>query len=250
MIKKVLLGMVALVLLLSAAAVGSVMYARQTPPPQIVANFVDLEKIEKISTYRSCAGHVTVPQDERESKRNMKVYYWVKPEYVGSDTVEIYAPYDGYVSTIRDEPELGLEGEIWISPVRTFLPAIGVWSFSVHHIHVREDLKMGSAVRAGELIGYGAASTERGRSFDFIYGTLGLPPGRIDNWTAPFDDLDFIFDHMTDEVFAEYQKHGIASRDELYLTKEERDAKPCQYAGQGPHFINQEDPDNWVFLKD
>lgn len=58
------------------------------------------------------SGHVTVPQDNRESKRNMKHYYWVKPEYNKSETVEIYAPYDGYVSVLRNGPGLNLAVEI------------------------------------------------------------------------------------------------------------------------------------------
>ncbi len=246
MLKKMLLCVGAVVLLF----VAYVIRVLTAPPPLLVANVMDLEQIERISKYRSCVGHVTVPQDEREGARSMKAYVDVKAEYGKANTVAIYAPYDGYVSILRDEPEQGLEGEIWLSPVRTFLP-LGLWNFSVQHIHPREDLTVGSRVLAGEVLGYAAVDdTPYGRTFDLVYGKLGLPPKRIDNWTGPFADLDFLFDHMTDEVFAEYQQYGISSREMLYISKEERDRDPCTYQGEGPYFEAQEDQDNWAVLQE
>ncbi|MBI2051032.1 MAG: hypothetical protein HYT31_04510, partial [Parcubacteria group bacterium] len=205
MLKKVLIAIGGLVLLLVAAVLVSLARARAVPAPTIIANVTELDKIEKISRYRSCAGHVTVPQDGREARRNMKHYFWVKPEYNRSNEVAIYSPYDGYVSIKRSEPELKLEGEIWIAPKRMFalLPPVGMWNFSVQHIAVRDDLRVGDKVMAGELIGYAALSEERGDSFDIVYAKLGFPPKRIDNWTAPFADLDSIFNHMSGEVLAE-----------------------------------------------
>src|SRR3989338_3731901 len=98
--KKVskIIGVVILILI-SALFILFIL-SQNAPPPQIITNFTELYKIEKISKYRSCAGHTTVPQDEREMKRSMKHYFSIKPEYLGSDTVEIYSPYDGYVSVL------------------------------------------------------------------------------------------------------------------------------------------------------
>lgn len=219
-------------------------------PPVITANFVDLNKIEKISKYRSCAGHVTVPQDQREGRRNMKHYFWVKPEYNQNKTIEIYSPYDGYVADLRSDPNENLEGEIWITPMQIFamVPPFGVWSFSVQHIDVISDLKLGNKVKAGELIGWAAISEKRGDSFDIVYGKSGFPPKKIDGWTAPFSDLDSVFDHMSDSVLAEYRRKGI-SKDDLLISKAERDQNPCRYQGEGPHFDSQEDSDNWAVLQ-
>lgn len=181
----------------------------------------------------------------------MKHYFWVKPEYNKTQTVEIFSPYDGYVTTLRDEPELDLEGEIWIAPksLPVFLPPIGVWQFSVQHIDVRKDLKRGSEVKAGELIGYAALSSQRGDSFDIVYGKLSLIPKKIDNWTAPFSDLDSVFSHMSDQVFAEYKQKGLTSKEEFIISKETRDQNLCQYQGEGPYFSNQELPENWVVFE-
>ncbi|MBI4004945.1 hypothetical protein HY358_02305 [Candidatus Roizmanbacteria bacterium] len=251
MIKKITLAIGILILILVSAAFLSMKAAQSKPPPEIVANFTNLDKIEKISRYRSCTGHVTVPQDEREGKRNMKHYFWVKPEYNKSKTVEIYSPYEGYVADIRSDPQDNLEGEIWISSEKIFalMPPFGVWSFSVQHIDVRGDLKLGDKVKAGELIGWAALSEKRGNSFDIIYGKSGFPPKRIDNWTAPFADLDSVFNHMNDEVFAQYQKKGISSKQDILISKEKRDQNPCQYKEKGPYFMNRDDQDNWVYLQ-
>lgn len=166
--------------------------------------------------------------------------------------VEIYAPYNGYVTTLRSEPEEGLEGEIWIVPKRKLpmLPPFGVWQFSVQHIDVRRDLKLGSEVKAGELIGYAAFSNERIPTFDIVYGKMALPsaPKRIDNWNSPFADLDSIFDHMSDEVLVQYQQRGI-TKDNIVVNKEDRDNNPCAYRGQGPYFADSDDSLNWIELK-
>ncbi|KKS41032.1 MAG: hypothetical protein UV04_C0016G0026 [Candidatus Gottesmanbacteria bacterium GW2011_GWA2_42_16] len=247
---KMIKGLGILLAVLVLLIVLSIVSAKNTPPPQIVANFTNLERIEKISKYRSCVGHVTVPQDQRETKRNMKHYFWVKPEYNKTSTVEIYAPYAGYVTVLRTEPGLNLEGEIWITPDRkifSVLPPFGIWNFSVQHIDVRKDLKMGSQVKAGELIGYAALSEKRGNSFDIVYGKMSLTPKKIDNWTDPFTDLDSVFDHMSDEVLAKYQETGL-DKENIVISKEDRDQNPCQYQDQGPYFLNQDALDNWVEL--
>lgn len=248
--KKVLkiIGALILVLVVGVGVLFAV--ARKAPPPQIVANFTELDKIEKISKYRSCAGHTTVPQDEREMKRSMKHYFSVKPEYLGGDTVDIYSPYDGFVTGIREDRAEGLEGEIWIAPKNIFavLPPIGRWSFSIQHIYIRDGLKRGSEVKAGELIGHAAVATENRSTFDVVYAKGSITPKRIDNWMGPFADLDSIFNHMSEKIFAQYQEKGISSKEEFIISKEERDQNPCTYKDDGPYFINQEDSGNWIVL--
>lgn len=129
------------------------------------------------------------------------------------------------------------------------MPPIGVWQFSVQHIDVRKDLRRGSEVKAGELLGFAALSSERGDSFDIVYGKMSMIPKKIDNWTAPFTDLDSIFNRMSDEVFAKYQQKGVTSKEELIISKEKRDQALCEYQGEGPYFNNQFAEDNWTILK-
>lgn len=251
MVRKILIGVGILIIVLISAVFISIKSAQGKPTPQITANFTNLDKIEKISRYRSCAGHITVPQDSREGRRNMKHYFWVKSEFNKPKTVEIYSPYDGYIADVRSDLKMGLEGEIWITPMQIFalVPPFGVWSFSVQHIDIKPGLKMGDKVKAGDLIGYAAISEKRGDSFDIVYGKSGFPPKTVDGWTDPFADLDSVFNHMSDQVFARYQQKGLSSKEDLIISKEERDQNPCQYQGEGPYFQNQADPDNWAVLK-
>lgn len=248
--KKILKIIGVVIFILAIGVFVLFILAQKAPPPQIVAHFTELDKIEKISKYRSCAGHTTVPQDEREMKRSMKHYFSVKPEYRGSDTVDIYSPFDGFITNVREDRADGLEGEIWIAPKDLFiiLPPIGRWTFSVQHINIRAGLKRGSEVMAGELIGYAAVAAENRGTFDVVYAKGALTPKRIDNWMGPFTDLDSVFNHMSEEVFAQYQKKGVTSINELIIDKEERDQNPCIYKDNGPYFINQEYPGNWVVL--
>ncbi len=252
MLKKIIFALGILVLAAVGVVAISLFMSRNAPAPVLAANFIDLDKIEKISKYRSCVGHTTVPQDMREMRRSMKHYFQVKPEYQRNQTVEIYSPYDGYVSVIRSDlqEEHPLEGEIWIRPKNAgliFAPPFGLWQFSVQHIDVREGLKRGSEVKAGEIIGYAALSKER-ETFDIIYAKLAILPKKIDNWRGPFADLDSVFNHTSQEVLAEFEERGI-SKEEIILQKEERDQDPCVYRDQGPYFENQEDEENWIALQ-
>ncbi|MCL4365787.1 hypothetical protein M1437_01000, partial [Patescibacteria group bacterium] len=194
---------------------------------------------------------VTVPQDERESKRSLKHYFEVKAEFSKNQTVEIYSPYDGYVSSLRSAPEEGLEGEIWIVPKRNLpiLPPFEAWQFSVQHIDIRDGLKMGSEVKAGEKIGYAAFSEGRIPTFDIVYGKMAFPPipQKIDNWSSPFSDLDSVFNHMSESVFAKYQQKGL-SKEKVIFSKEARDQNPCVYKDNGPYFTD-DSSDNWATLQ-
>ena len=62
---------------------------------------------------------------------------------------------------------------------------------------------------------------------------MSLTPKKIDNWTDPFTDLDSVFDHMSDEVLAKYQETGL-DKENIVISKEDRDQNPCQYQDQGP----------------
>lgn len=251
MLRKILLAIGVLISVILVIGITSFISAKNQPPPQLVADFVDVENLTKISKYRSCAGHVTVPQDERESKRNMKHYFFVKPELVGTNKVKIFAPYDGYVSSIRSDPQEGLEGEIWIVPKRTlqFLPPMGIWAFSVQHIVVADNLRRGSEVKAGDVIGHAAVPSEERASFDIVYAKPAMKPKMIDNWNSPFSDLDSVFNHMSSEIFAKYQERGVETKEDMFITKEERDQKPCEYQRNGPYFENQKDSSNWTYLE-
>lgn len=41
----------------------------------------------------------------------------------------------------------------------------------------------------------------------------------------------------------------MKSLEEVIITKEKRDQSPCVYKDNGPYFLNQEDPNNWVIFQ-
>lgn len=247
-VKIPLRRIIIIIIIISAVLFGILTW--KSSQPLLISNITELSKIEKISKYRSCVGHTTVPQNEIEMKRSMKHYFKVKQEFLGDKTVEIYAPFDGYVSTIREDRANGLEGEIWIVPNDIFviLPPIGRWSFSVQHINIKEGLKRGTEVKAGEIIGYAAVSPNVNRdTFDVVYGKGAFLPKMIDNWNGPFLDLDSIFNHMSAKVLDEFQKKKV-SKDTVIINKNKRDQSPCRYKDNGPYFLGPDDPKDWVLL--
>lgn len=225
-------------------------YNKSLTSPQIVTNVVDVNKIKQISPFRSCSGHTVIPQNGRETKRNMKHYFNVLPEFNQEETVEIYAPYDGSVGLIRTGTDK-FEGELWIAQDRgllSFLPPIGLWMVNFEHIRPRPDLKYGTRVKAGELIGHGSFYVYKTGSFDVLYATIGFPPKKVDNWLSPFGDLDSIFNHMSDNVFAEYQQKGV-TKENIIISRDVRDRNPCVYRDAGPYFEADNNLSVWVNLQ-
>ena len=244
MLPKILIGVPVLIIGLITLIFASIKYNESLDPPELVANFVDINKVSKISKFRSCTGHTTIPQDGKEMKRNMKHYITLYLEYKKENVVEVYAPYDGYIALILNE-------EIWVAPVRksllNILP-INQWMFNVIHVKPKEGLAVGSQVKAGELIGFGTflQYPEFDPGLDEVYGMMHIPPKKIDNWNSPYGKLHSIFNHMSKEVLAEYEQKGVTQKN-IIISQEERDRDPCVYRDGGPYFENSGSSD-WVEL--
>lgn len=207
--------------------------------PVLTVNFMDIAKIERISKFRSCQGHTVVPQDESETKRNMKHYVILKPEFWGGGKkVAVYAPFDGRVAGIRTEKELGLEGEI------AFSSGASRWEVSYLHLDVLSNIKKRQKVKAGQIVGYAS-----NKGVDVVYsGRGGFGVKNIDGWQSPYGALDSVFNHMSAALLAKYQAKGISQTDMIY-TKEQRDADPCQYVENSPNIAqlnNFAHPEDWV----
>ncbi len=208
-------------------------------PPTVTANFMDIDKIDKISKFRSCQGHTVVPQDESETKRNMKHYVILKKElWGGGGKIAVYAPFDGRVAGIRSEKEKGLEGEI------SFSVGGSRWEVSYLHLDVLDGVKKRQKVKSGQIIGY---ASDKG--VDVVYSTGGgILPKNINGYYSPYGKLDSIFNHMSADLLAQYQAKGISQTDMNY-SKEFRDASPCEYVENSPNEAQLNDfahPEDWV----
>ncbi len=71
----------------------------------IVANPLNLSQIQRISKFRSCIGHdysgLNIER-EKETLRSMKHYIEPLPSLIGTDQVNIFAPFDGEISEVKD----------------------------------------------------------------------------------------------------------------------------------------------------
>ena len=219
----------------------------------IVVNPLDLSQIRAFSKYRSCMGHDYRNPTAREgiketTPRSMKHYIKVKEELMGkNEVVKAIAPFDGKISNIeKSDPERKpYDQQIWLTPDNGSLSP-RQWNFVFFHIDLRDDLKQGSQVKAGEVIGT-------------AYMTRG-PENSTDNFdmavkfTRPMAEpaVDFPLAHATDEVLSEYEADGITLAD-MEISKEYRDQNLCKTTGDSQagdvYFERNTDPNDMVYLR-
>lgn len=193
----------------------------------IVVNPIDLSQIASISQFRSCIGHDYSGKNTegvKETNRSMKHYLAPIPELEQSTgKVIAIAPFDGKISSIEDG-ENPRGDQVWLSSSSS-----GSWNFIFFHIDLLPELRKGSEVGSGQLIGY--ADLEGGANFDFALKKVGFGG----------QTLDSPFLYMADEVMAEYEAVGVTPEN-IVILKEQRDANPCNFGvGSGQ--------DEQVFLK-
>ncbi|HVO73247.1 MAG TPA: hypothetical protein VMT35_04435 [Ignavibacteriaceae bacterium] len=207
-------------------------------PKFVVKDFTQLSKIEKISKFRSGAGHDY--SDSYESCRSMKHYYSVYDSFRHNNTDEIYSPVNGSINSISPDghgASIGLNNkQIQIRPHDQ--PAFIIRIF--HCDLISSDIAAGKEVQAGELLGYGRLYyddiDEYGDNFD-IAVWVNTPSGMR---------LVSYFDTMNDSVFSNYISRGAHSRQDFIITKEERDSDTLNCSGET--FLNNGNLENWFIL--
>jgi hypothetical protein len=217
-------------------------------PKFITADFVNVSNLEKISKFRSGAGHNY--SDEYEAPdRSMKHYFVPLPQYretQGTDhSLRVYSPVAGTVVKIKDDiwnTTLGLGShQLHIIP-----DGYNMFEVRLFHINNLDTIVVGSHVSAGQWIGYAdmRESYTNDLAVDCIYGaTPSYPnPQRPEGFPNDRGIKDVsAFEVMVDSLFTQYQARGIANRSELAFTKEYRDANPVT-DWQHLH------PEDWVTL--
>lgn len=205
--------------------VGAASYDLETlgPPRVLTSNYIDLSRIERISRFRSAIGHHYAFSPD-EPCRSMKHYYQPLLE---SDwtTVDIYAPATGMVGLTSE----GSDYKVSVLPRE--MPWLQVVIF---HVNPDPHIVRGAWVEAGDHVGKHA----RQNTMSDIAMSLGpVEEGRLLSY----------FETMTDDVFAEYQARGVASREAATITKAERDADPVPCQAQSA-FPEQGTIENWLYL--
>jgi len=223
------------ILLLLLVLVGASCGKKSTSPsdggdiPRFVrTDFIELDKIAKISKFRSTEGH-DYP-DDYESCRSMKHYYCPKGGDPGQShqpswrDIRIFAPVTGTVSDLREE---WAGTQVWIS-ARDY-PKL--W-FGIFHITLRVPLEIGDPVTEGTVLGnHGSDETMS----DIAVALCDNNKRRLYSF----------FDVMTDSLFATYQARGIATRDDLIISRAARDADTVTCSGM---YFNGGTIPSWVPL--
>lgn len=195
-----------------------------TPTRFVGTHFTELDKIERISLFRSAAGHSYT--DACESCRSMKHYYAPYPAWRANGVIEVRSPVDGLVVIVRDDGHGASPGDenkqVHIRP--TAYPA---YTFVLFHVDLTAPaIEAGDVVVAGQAIGTARLEypdlSEVADNFD-IGVQLHTPYGeRFVSW----------FDVVTDTLFANYASRGVTSRDALVLTEAQRDVDPLTCDGE------------------
>lgn len=211
----------------------------------ITAHPFNLAQIQGLSKYRSCEGHdyraPTMTGETEATPRSMKHYVKVKPEFAGTvDKVEVFAPFDGKISAVKDEESSG--SQVWLTPDSR---GVSQWQFVFFHITLDKSLKKGSVVTAGQRIGAAYLLRDGGGKGDnFDIALKFTQPARRPAVDAPFN-------HATQKVLDEYAKYGVNASD-LIISKEERDNRPCplssKHEGPDVFFLPNSAEDDYVWL--
>jgi hypothetical protein len=190
-------------------------------------NVVDPANLAGITRFRSCCGHSY--GGSGESNRSMKHYLIPFAALMGSDrSVPVFSPFDGEIVSMNPEQHvlwcLGATFQGYqIRIVPRARPDTHVVIF-----HVNATRGPG-AVASGEQIGYADLRNCDGySSFD-----VTIQSG---------SDLYSYFDWLEDGTFAPWQARGLPSREAAIVSKEARDADPCDFSIQ-----TQCDADTIVF---
>jgi len=180
-------------------------------PKFVTSDHIELDKIERISKFRSGEGHDY--SDDFESCRSMKHYYSPDSQLDWSQ-IKIFSPVDGTILKMELEglPNSGKQVHIR----STAYPA---FTFKIFHVNINETLSVGDSVVAGQEIGTHISNI----TTDDIAVGVSTPEG----WK-----LVSFFSVMTDTLFQTYQNRGAQSRDDFIISKEARDSDPLNCTGE------------------
>lgn len=193
--------------------------------PQFVnTNYIELDKIYRISRFRSSVGHDY--SDAFEHCRSMK-HYFEPLSTLDWSTVKIFSPVTGQITRVEEE-WAGTKIEIASRDYPAF-------RFSVFHINPVKTFNIGEEITEGRQLGNHTGP----ETMSDIAVIVNDPTrqGRMISW----------FDVITDKIFIEYRNRGISGRDSMIISRELRDTYPLSCSGET--FTSNDILENWVVLQ-
>lgn len=193
------------------------------PPKFISIDYIELDKIERISKFRSSVGHDY--SDGVESCRSMKHYFQPKNSVEWSQ-IKIVSPVKGTVVRI-DQEWAGTQVQIRPDSVQSC-------TIIIFHIALQHPLSVGDSVSLGQFLGTHIGSQTMS---DIAIGFSVQNTRRLFSY----------FDVINDSLFQHYKNRGITSRSDCIISKETRDSDSLKCSGET--FGSSGTIENWVILK-
>ena len=200
-------------------------------PRFINSNCIDLDKIAKISRFRSGYGHDY--SDDFESCRSMKHYFEPGGD-IDLSTIKIFSPVNGTIIGFTEEwdgPDLWKGTAVGIKP-----DGYEAFCIVLFHIDLIKPPEVGDRVLAGQELG---TSEKVAGTASEISIEVRSPEGVR---------LISFFEIMTDDLFSLFWARGILSREATIITKEERDADTLSCNGE--EFFDGGSLENMLDLND
>ncbi len=197
--------------------------AMPTIPHFVGTEYIELDKIGRISKFRSSVGHDY--HDDFEQCRSMKHYFEPKSS-VDWSGIKLVAPVSGTVSRMFEE-WAGTQVQIQSKKYPTIF-------FIIFHIHLAAPLQIGDTLTAGQLLGTHIGSQTMS---DMAVGVT----------TDKGWELISYFDVLNDSLFQQYQSRGVTKRSDMIITKDMRDADTLKCAGDA--FLGSGAIEDWIVLK-
>ena len=194
-----------------------------TIPHFVGTEYIELDKIGRISKFRSSVGHDY--HDDFEQCRSMKHYFEPKSS-VDWSAIKLVAPVSGTVSRMFEE-WAGTQVQIQSKKYPTVF-------FIIFHIRLASPLQVGDTLSAGQLLGAHIGSQ--------TMSDMAVGVSTDKGW-----QLISYFDVLNDSLFQRYQSRGVAKRSDMIITKEMRDADTVKCAGDA--FLGSGAIEDWIMLK-
>jgi len=194
-----------------------------TIPHFVGTEYIELDKIGRISKFRSAAGHDY--HDDFEQCRSMKHYFEPKST-VDWSAIKLVAPVSGTVSRMFEE-WAGTQVQIQSKKYPTIF-------FIIFHIHLAAPLQVGDALSEGQLLGTHIGSQ--------TMSDMAVGVSTDKGW-----ELISYFDVLNDSLFQKYQSRGVAKRSDMIITKDMRDADTLKCTGDA--FLSSGAIEDWIVLK-
>lgn len=194
--------------------------------PQFVeTNYIELDKIYRISKFRSSVGHDY--SDATEQCRSMK-HYFEPLSNVDWASIKIVAPVKGTITRI-DTEWAGVKIEIQSEAYPAF-------RFSIFHVAPMTSFEVGEKVIAGQQLGNHIG-----------FQTMSDISVIVNDPTRQGRMVSF-FEVITTAVFNDYALRGVTNKNELIISKEIRDSNPLTCNGDA--FSSNDALESWFVLSD